>query len=115
MLESGARATERFHGHLFALSVRQSELSREAEEALENNLEYARKLGAEVHILEAKDPIDAILDFAREQRITQVFIGHTQRAAWKFWDRNPVDRLIQAAEGMDVRLFPHASSQTKPA
>jgi two-component system sensor histidine kinase KdpD len=110
MLESGARATERFHGHLFALSIKQEELSREAEEALRDNLEFARKLGAEVHILEAKDPIATIIDFAREQRITQVFIGHTQRPAWKFWESNPVDRLIQAAEGMDVRLFPHASA-----
>ena len=110
MVESGARATERFHGHLLALSVKTGELPREAEEALQNNLDYARKLGAEVHILEAKDPIATILDFARDQRITQVFIGHTQRPAWKFWERSPVDRLIQAAEGMDVRLFPHTSA-----
>jgi two-component system sensor histidine kinase KdpD len=114
MLESGARATERFHGHMLALSVKQAELSREAEESLADNLEYARKLGAEVHLVEAKDPIDAILGFAREQRITQLFIGHTQRPSWKFWDRNPVERLIQAAEGMDLRLFPHtASPQTQ--
>jgi two-component system sensor histidine kinase KdpD len=110
MLESGARATERFHGHMLALSVKQGELSREAEEALQDNLEYARKLGAEVHIVDSKDPIAAILDFAREQRISQVFIGHTQRPPWKFWERNPVDRLIQAAEGMDVRLFPHRTA-----
>jgi two-component system sensor histidine kinase KdpD len=110
MLETGARATERFHGHLLAVSVKQGELHREAEEALQNNLDYARKLGAEVHILEASDPIAAIIAFAREQRISQVYIGHTQRPAWKVWERNPVDRLIQAAEGMDVRLFPHTSA-----
>jgi two-component system sensor histidine kinase KdpD len=107
MLESGARATERFHGHLLALSVKQGELIREAEETLEQNLDYARKLGAEVHVLEAADPIATIIQFAHDHRITQVYIGHTQRPTWKFWERNPVDRLIQAAEGMDVRLFPH--------
>jgi K+-sensing histidine kinase KdpD len=63
-----------------------------------------------VHVLPAGDAISAILDFAREQRITQVFIGHTQQKAWKFWAPSPVDRLIQAAEGMDVRLFPHTQS-----
>jgi two-component system sensor histidine kinase KdpD len=110
MVESGARAQERFHGQLLAVYVKQGELSREAEEALQNNLDYARKLGAEVHVLEGGDPITAIIDFAREQRITQVFIGHTQRPAWRFWERNPVDRLIQAAEGMDVRLFPHTTA-----
>jgi two-component system sensor histidine kinase KdpD len=110
MLESGARATDRFHGHMLAVYVKQGELSREAEEALQNNLDYARKLGAEVHILDGGDPIDTILHFAREERISQVFIGHTQRASWKFWERNPADRLIQAAEGMDVRLFPHTAA-----
>jgi two-component system sensor histidine kinase KdpD len=110
MVESGARAQERFHGQLLAVYVKQGELSREAEEALQNNLDYARKLGAEVHVLEGGDPIAAIIDFAREQRITQVYIGHTQQPAWRFWERNPVDRLIQAAEGMDVRLFPHTAA-----
>jgi two-component system sensor histidine kinase KdpD len=107
MLESAARATQRFHGQMLAVYVKQRDLTREAEEALQNNLEYARKLATEVHILEASDPIDAILDFAREQRITQVFIGHTQQKVWKFWTPSPVDRLIQAADGIDVRLFPN--------
>jgi two-component system sensor histidine kinase KdpD len=110
MLETGARATERFHGQLLAVSVKQGELSREAEEALQNNLDYARKLGAEVHVLEGADPIAAILSFAREERISQVYMGHTQRPAWRFWERSPVDRVIQAAEGMDVRLFPHTAA-----
>ena len=109
MLESGALATERFHGQLLVLSVRQHELVREAEETLQENLNFARKLGAEVHVVEASDPIAAIIQFAHDQRITQVYIGHTQRPSWKFWERNPVDRLLQAAEGMDVRLFPHTS------
>ena len=73
--------------------------------------ETARKLGAEVHVIEGADPIAEIIRFAREQRITQVFIGHTQQSAWKLWARNPVDRLIQEAEGMDVRIFPHGSGQ----
>ena len=108
MLESGGRAARRFHGHLLAVYVKQKEIPREAEEAVVGNLDYARKLGAEVHVLENSDPIGAILQFAREQRVTQVFIGHTLQPAWKFWVHSPVDRLIKAAEGMDVRLFPHA-------
>ena len=107
MLESGARATERFHGQMLAIYVKQGELMREAEETVDENMEFARKLGAEIHVLEGKDPISTILQFAREERVTQLFIGHTQQKAWKFWASNPVDRLIQASEGMDVRLFPH--------
>ena len=113
MLQSGARAAQRFHGQLLAVYVRQRDLTRAAEEAVEENLEFARKLGAEVHIVEGdgKDPIAEIMSFAREQRVTQVFIGHTQQSSWKFWSQNPVDKLIREAEGMDVRIFPNASAQ----
>ena len=113
MLQSGARAAQRFHGQLLAVYVRQRDLTRAAEEAVEENLEFARKLGAEVHIVEGdgKDPIAEIMSFAREQRVTQVFIGHTQQSSWKFWSQNPVDKLIREAEGMDVRIIPNASAQ----
>jgi two-component system, OmpR family, sensor histidine kinase KdpD len=110
MLESGARAAQRFHGQLLAVYVKQGDLTREAEEAVDENLEFARKLGAEVHVVEGggKDPIAEIIRFAREQRITQVFVGHTRQSSWKFWSPNPVDKLIREAEGMDVRIFPNA-------
>jgi len=111
MLASGARSAKRFHGQLLAVTVKTHDLERKDEEELQDNLDYARQLGAEVHILEGTDPIAEIIRFAREQRITQVFIGHTQRKSWKFWEQNPVDRLIQAAEGMDVRIFPHPGAQ----
>jgi two-component system sensor histidine kinase KdpD len=116
MIESGARAAQRFHGQLLAIYVKQDELTRAAEETVAENLEFARKLGADVHVVEPgaagkSDPIAEIIRFAREQRITQVFIGHTQQSSWKFWSRNPVDRLIREADGMDVRIFPNASAQ----
>src|ERR1019366_4154681 len=92
-------------------------LSRAAEEAVQDNLEFARKLGAEVHVIESSgnktDPIGEIIRFAREQRITQVFIGHTQQSGWKFWAQNPVDKLIREAEGMDVRVFPNSGANLK--
>ncbi len=110
MIESGSRNAASFHGQLFAVYVSQSDLTREAQEALEANLDLARKLGAEVHTLESGDPIDAILEFARSHRITQIFAGHSQRRRWALWGSNPLDRLIQAAEGIDVRIFPHPST-----
>jgi K+-sensing histidine kinase KdpD len=54
-----------------------------------------------------RDPARALITFAREMGITQIFIGHSQRKGW--WHRlrgNPVERLIDLAEGIDVRVFP---------
>ena len=106
MIESGRRNAERFHGQLFAVYVSQPGLKPEDQPVLDANLNLARKVGAEVHVIEGGDPVTEIIRFAREHRATQIFIGHTQRRGWLPWSRNPVDRLIEAAEGIDVRIFP---------
>jgi K+-sensing histidine kinase KdpD len=83
-------------------------LSPEDQAALERNLSIARELGATIKVLDAhRDPARALVTFAREAGITQVFIGHSMRKGW--WHRlrgNPVERLIDLAEGIDVRVFP---------
>ena len=107
MIETGRRNTDRFHGQLLVAYVSQPNLNREDEELLERNLDYARKLGGEIHVLdESSDPIHSLVDFARAQRVTQMFVGHTQRKSWSFWSQSPLKKLIEAAEGMDVRIFP---------
>jgi two-component system sensor histidine kinase KdpD len=108
MLESAARNTARFHGQMFALWVKQKDLNREQLEAVEDHLAFAQRVGAEVHSVDAPDPIPAIVEFAQEHRVTQIFLGHTQQPAWKFWKTSSVDRIIRGAEGMDIRLFPQA-------
>jgi K+-sensing histidine kinase KdpD len=75
---------------------------------MDANLALARKLEADVQVLEGADPIEAIIRFAREQKVTQIFVGHSAPDRWReMWSRSPVDRLIRAATDIDVRIFPH--------
>ncbi len=108
ILESGRRNAERFHGELFAVYVRQSSLSKEDEAILERNLAQARELGAEIELLKG-DPVDTIIQFARDRGVTQIFVGHSLKKGWwrRFWG-NTVDRLIRSAEGIDVIVYPLA-------
>ena len=110
MLRSGQRNKLRFHGALLAAYVEQPDLRPQDRELLEKNLALAREMGAEVHCLKGSDFVDAILAFAHEQRITQLFLGHTGRPGRAWLARGPIDRLIDGAEGVDVRLFPHGGS-----
>jgi len=108
MIESGRRSADGFHGELIVAYVKQHRLSAEDEAALERNLSIARENGAQIEILEGEDTIGTILNFARERGITQIFIGHTLQHKW--WQRlagSHVDRLIEQAHGIDVRIFPH--------
>jgi two-component system sensor histidine kinase KdpD len=112
ILESGRRNADRFHGELIVAYVRQPHLSTTDEAALERNLAIAREMGATIRVLEAQhDPARALITFAREAGVTQIFIGHSMRQGW--WHRllgNPAERLIDLAEGIDVRVFPQRTN-----
>lgn len=111
MLESGCRIAGRFHCSLLAVYVRQPGLDQASQKLVEAHLALAREFGAQVHVLDATDSVTAILEFAHAQAITQLFVGHSLRSAWRerFFG-NPLDRLIDAADAMDVRIFPHSIS-----
>jgi two-component system sensor histidine kinase KdpD len=108
MIESGARNKERFQGELYAVYVCERGRTKRERVTIRKYFDAAKKAGASTEVLESDDPISAIVEFAREKRITQIFIGHSDRNSWR--DRlfgDPVLRLIRAAEGIDVRVFPH--------
>lgn len=108
MIERASIVRDRFHGELFAVYVGQKDLNADDQTALEHNLDLARAARAEVKLLEGQDAVTAILDFSHQQGITQIFIGHSLSNSWKSrFTRSIVDRLIQEAEGIDLKLFPH--------
>src|SRR6266436_5503427 len=108
MIESGERNKERFQGELYAVYVCEPGRSKRERVMIRRYFDAAKKAGASTEVLESDDPISAIVEFARQKRITQIFIGHSDRNSWRerlFGDL--VLRLIRAAEGIDVRVFPH--------
>ena len=112
MLASGRRNADRFHGELFAIYVTQENLTTEDRMALERNVMLARAQQAQVETLEGKDPIETILEYARQHGITQIFVGHNLRRTWRTrLGGTPLDRLIRDAEGIDVRVFPAMTTQ----
>src|SRR5215813_10466527 len=67
ILESGRRNANRFHGELFVAYVRQPDISPEDQEALDRNLVIAKEVGATIHVLAGRDPVRALIQFARQQ------------------------------------------------
>jgi two-component system sensor histidine kinase KdpD len=108
MIESARWMSERLHGRLVAIFVRQPDLSDADRARIDSHLAAARRAGAEVAILEGDDAVRAILDFVEARGITQIFIGHSLRRHWRDGlFGGPVDRLIRGTRGVDVRIFPH--------
>jgi two-component system, OmpR family, sensor histidine kinase KdpD len=108
ILESGRRNADRFQGEFYVVYVQQPVLSQKDRQVLDENLNYARQLGAQVEILNGLNAAEAILKFAHDKGITQIFIGHsTHQGAWRRLWRNLIERIIRSAEGMDVVVYPH--------
>ncbi len=109
MLDSGARNRNRFHGELIVAHMNRPEWSPEQRRAVDEALEMARERSAEIVALNGEDAVAAVLEFAQQRGITQIFVGQKDRESW--WERvfgSDVDRLIRLAEGIDVRVFPHS-------
>jgi two-component system, OmpR family, sensor histidine kinase KdpD len=108
MIASARQSAARFHCDVFAVSVKKPKLSKADQRDLDQNLALAREAGARVEVLESDDPVEAIVQYARSHGVTQIFVGHSLKKDWRtrLWGSS-VSRLIHAAEGIDVRVFPH--------
>lgn len=108
LLASGRRNADRFHGELFAVYVNQPNLTSDDQSALNRNVMLARAQQAHLDVLDGHDPITVILEYARTHGITQIFVGHNLKQTWRTrLTGGLLDRLIDDAEGIDVRVFPH--------
>ena len=108
MIASARQSAARFHCDVLAIYVRQPNSSEKDHAEMEEKLAQARAAGARVDVLESDDPIESIVQYARSHGVTQIFVGHSLKKDWRarLWGTG-VSRLIRAAAGMDVRVFPH--------
>jgi len=74
-------------------------------EEVERHMRFARNLRIETHILESEDVPRAITDFARAQRITQIFVGRsTPRPWWKGFRESVVQQVVGHAHDMQITI-----------
>jgi len=108
MIATARRNAARFHCDVLAAYVRQPNLSEAYRKLLEQGLAKARENGAQVEVLEGEDPVETIVRYARSHGVTQIFVGHsTRKDLGTRVFGSTVSRLVRAARGIDVRVFPH--------
>ena len=107
MIATARRNAARFHCDVLAVYVQQPGHSDADRKLLEQGLAKARDDGAQVEVLEGEDPVETIVRYARSHGITQILVGHSARKdlGTRIFG-SPVSRLVQAARGIDVRVFP---------
>lgn len=91
----------------FAVAVQTPDAAQAAgnttREALERHLNFARNLHIETSVLEGKDPASLVIDFARRNRVTQIFVTRPRGGVWPaLLSRDPVHKLIDLAKDMQI-------------
>jgi len=73
-------------------------------EAVERHLNFARNLHLETRILEGSDVAAALVEFARRNQITQIFLARPSEHRWSLplFSRNLVQTIVNTAKDMQV-------------
>jgi two-component system sensor histidine kinase KdpD len=103
LIRRGKRVADYLHADCLAVHVERDRASG-CSEALEKHLSFARNLHIETHVLEGKDVARTIVDFARKQNITQIFLG---RAGLKGLMRvmgSTVHRVVRLAREREITI-----------
>jgi two-component system sensor histidine kinase KdpD len=110
LLSRGSRTAGRLNTDWFVVYVETpgeapDRIDAEAQRHLLANIERARELGAEVVRLQARDPVHAIIDFARSHGVGHIIIGRSHQPWWRqVLARSVPLRLVREASGFDVHI-----------
>jgi two-component system sensor histidine kinase KdpD len=75
--------------------------------ALQENIRFAKTLGAKVVKLKSNNIADALLDYARTQGITHVIFGQSARTRWDiFWRGSVINRFLAEVKDAAVHVIP---------
>lgn len=120
LLRKGARMAGRLNTDWFVVYVETPNeapnlIDAEAQRHLLTNIERARALGAEVIRLQAKDPVPAMVDFARSHGVGHIIVGRSHQARWRqvFGLSVPL-RLAREAAGFDVHIVAFEDGEAAP-
>jgi two-component system sensor histidine kinase KdpD len=120
LLRKGSRMAGRLNTDWFVVYVETpgeapDRIDSEAQRHLLENIERARDLGAEVVRLQAKDPVIAIIDFARSHGVGHIIIGRSHQPWWRqLIGRSVPFRLLREAVGFDLQVVSFEESEARP-
>jgi two-component system sensor histidine kinase KdpD len=105
LIRRGGRIAQRTQGDLLVVHVDTGE--RQPDPGwLEKIRRLVADVGGDFQVLAAEDPVEAVLAFAYQQRVTQILVGESTRSRWQELLRGSfVNRLIRRASNIDVHVI----------
>lgn len=109
LIRRGRRVADYLHADCTALFVHEtpelSQLAAEERQAIEKHLRFARSLQIETRILGGSDIAKTVVEFARQNDVTQIFVAHSQVDLLKRLRRkNLTEDIVRLAQELQVTV-----------
>jgi two-component system sensor histidine kinase KdpD len=117
LVRRGRRMADYLQADCIAVAVERSAtlelLPANERERLSKHLDFARNLHIDTRVLEGDDVAAALVEFARANKITQIFIGRPQGTPWTAaFGRSLVQRIVRLATDMRVTVVSDRKRRT---
>jgi len=104
LIRRGWRIAQRLHAVIIAVYVESRPLTEPDKEILKNDFALADRLDIPVVTLTG-DVAQQLIQYARENRITQIVLGHSDRTRWQeFLHGSIINRLTDSLRTIDILL-----------
>jgi two-component system sensor histidine kinase KdpD len=103
LIRRGKRVADYLHAECLAVHVQRGS-PKAHNDALEKHLSFARNLHIDTYVLRGADAARTIVDFAREQNITQIFMGRAGRGRWYGVVKSTVHRVVRLAREREITV-----------
>jgi two-component system, OmpR family, sensor histidine kinase KdpD len=109
LIRRGRRVADYLRAECTALFVHQtpelSQLPAEERQAIEKHLRFARSLQIETRILSGSDIAKSVVEFARQNDVTQIFVAHSQVGVLERLRRkNLSEDIVRLAQDLQVTV-----------
>jgi two-component system sensor histidine kinase KdpD len=105
VIRRAKRVSDFLGAECFAVAVQASGdlsgLPEPERQAVQQHLNFARNLHIETRIIEGDDAATTLVDFARLNQVTQIYLTRPRRKAWSpVFSRDPAQKIIDLAKDM---------------
>ena len=109
LIRRGRRVADYLHADCTALFVHRTaqlaELPSEERQAVEKHLRFARCLQIETRVISAPDIPKAVVEYARQHKVTQIFVAQSQSGLReRLRGRNFAENIVRLAQDLQVTV-----------
>jgi two-component system sensor histidine kinase KdpD len=109
LIRRGHRVADYLHADCMALFVHEttevSQLPKEERQLVEEHLRFARSLQIETRVLSGRDIAKTVVEYARRNHVTQIFVAHTHPSfRERLRGKNHADNIVRLAQDLQVTV-----------